>query len=130
MQQEVVAQDPWHVQHWLVGVDCAFYDPAPTTVSDEPTSLHVPSDVPEESIATLRQFSPEPTAMLTDLAEARPLIRIELTVKTHNSEQLVSRLVDCAASPDFVSEDFVRRFALQATLLYSSDSASMPYSRS
>jgi hypothetical protein len=51
--------------------------------------------------------------MLTDLTDARPLIRIELTVKTPNGEQLISGLVDCAAILDFVSEDFVRRFALQ-----------------
>jgi hypothetical protein len=71
---EVVAPAPWNAQLWLVDADCAFHDPTPTTVFDEPTSVHVQSHVPEESIATLRQFSPEATAMLTDLTEARPMI--------------------------------------------------------
>jgi hypothetical protein len=48
-----------------------------------------------------------------DLTEARPLIRSELTVKTFHGGQLIYRLVDCAATLDFVSEDFVRRFALK-----------------
>jgi hypothetical protein len=79
-QQEVAAQDPWHVQLWLVDVDCVFYDRATTTVPEEPTSVHVPPHVPEESIATIRQFSPEATALLTDLTEARQVIRTELTM--------------------------------------------------
>jgi hypothetical protein len=58
-KQEVVAPTPWLVQLWFVDADCAFYDSAPTTLPDEPTSVHVPPDVPEESIATLRQFPPE-----------------------------------------------------------------------
>jgi hypothetical protein len=90
-QHEVVARAPWHVQMWLVDTECAFYDPSPTTFSDEPTSVRVQFDVPEDSIATLRQFSQEATALLTDLTEARPLIRAELTVKTPNGEQLISR---------------------------------------
>jgi hypothetical protein len=112
-QHEVVAPSPWHVQLWLVDADCVFYGPPPITVSDEPTSVLVPPDVPEESIATLRQFSPEATALLTDLTDARLLIRTELTLKTPNRGQLISGLVDCAATLDFVSENFVRRFALQ-----------------
>jgi hypothetical protein len=51
--------------------------------------------------------------MLTDLIEARPSIRTELLVKTHNGGQLISGLVDCAATLDFVFEDFVRRFVVQ-----------------
>jgi hypothetical protein len=50
--------------------------------------------------------------MLTDLTEARPLIRTELTVKTLDGGHLIFGLVDCAATLDFVSEDFVLRFAL------------------
>jgi hypothetical protein len=34
-------------------------------------------------------------------------------VKSRDGAQLVSRLVDCAATLEFVLEDFVRRFALQ-----------------
>jgi methyl coenzyme M reductase subunit C len=34
-------------------------------------------------------------------------------VKTPNGGHKITRLVDCAATLDFVSEDFVRRFALQ-----------------
>jgi hypothetical protein len=109
----VVALTPWHVQQWLVDVDCTFYDQAPTTFLDQPTSVHVPLDDTEESIATLPQFSSTATALLTDLTEARPLIRTELTVKNHDGGHHVSGLVDCAATLDFVSEDFVRRFALQ-----------------
>jgi hypothetical protein len=50
--------------------------------------------------------------MLTDLTEARPLIRTELTVKTPDGGHRISGLVDCAATLDFVYDDFVRRFAL------------------
>jgi hypothetical protein len=44
--------------------------------------------------------------------ETRPLVRTELTVKTLDGGHQISGLVDCAATLDFVSEDFVRRFAL------------------
>jgi hypothetical protein len=79
-QQEVVAPAPWHVQLWLVDADCAFYDSTTPTTSDQPDSVHVPPDDTEPSIATLRQFSSPITALLTDLTEARPLIRTEQTV--------------------------------------------------
>jgi hypothetical protein len=98
---------------WLVDVDCAFYDPASPTESDQPISVPVPPVDAEESIATLQQFSPPATDLLTDLTEARPLIRTQLTVKTHDGGHQISGLVDCAATLDFVSEDFVRRFTLQ-----------------
>jgi hypothetical protein len=98
-QQEVVAPSPWHVQLWLVNADCAFYDPASPT---EPSSVHVPPVDSEESIATLQQFSPLLTVLLTDLTEARPLIRTELTVKTLNGGNQIFGLVDCAATLDFV----------------------------
>jgi hypothetical protein len=112
-QREVVAPAPWHVQLWLVDADCAFYDSTTSTTSDQPDSVPVPSDDTEPSIATLRQFSSQATTLLTDLTEARPLIRTALTVKTPKGGHLISGLVDCAATLDFVSEDFVRRFALQ-----------------
>jgi hypothetical protein len=97
----VVARALWLVQLWLVDVDCALYDPTPSAVSDEPTSVYVPSYGPEKSIATERQFSPEATTLLTDLTEARPLVRPELIVQTEGG-QLISGLVDCAATLDFV----------------------------
>jgi hypothetical protein len=50
---------------------------------------------------------------MTDLTEARPLIRTEPTVKTSDGGHHITGLVDCAATLDFVYEDFVRRFALQ-----------------
>jgi hypothetical protein len=54
--------------------------------------------------------------MLTDLTEARPLIRTKLNVKTHVSGQLVSGLVDCVATLDLVLKDFVHRLhALERT---------------
>jgi hypothetical protein len=112
-QQEVVAPAPWPVQLWLVDADCAFCDSTASTSPDQPTSVHVPPDDSEHSIATLQQFSSPATALLTDLTEARPLIRTELTVKTPDGGHQISGLVDCAATLDFVSEDFVRRFALQ-----------------
>jgi hypothetical protein len=111
-QQEVVAPAPWHVHLWLVDADCAFYDSTTSTAYDQPDSVHVPLDDTEPSIATMRQFSSPATTLLTDLTEARPLIRTELTVKTSDGGHLISGLVDCAATLDFVSEDFVRRFAL------------------
>jgi hypothetical protein len=110
-QQEVVS---WLVQLWLVDADCAFYDLALTTTPNEPISVLKPPNVPEESIATLRQFPPEASARLTDLTKARPLIiRTELNnVKTPDGGQLTSGFVDCAATLDVLSRDFVRRFAL------------------
>jgi hypothetical protein len=109
--------DPWHAQLWLVDVDCAFYDPIPTTLLDEPTLVHVPTNDLDESIAALRKISPEATALLTDLAEARPLLRTELIVKTFDGGHLVFGLVECATTLDFVSEDFVRHFPCQLVSL-------------
>jgi hypothetical protein len=104
---------PWPLHLWLVDADCAFYDPASPTESDQPISIHVPLVDAEESIATLQQFSPSATALLTNLTEARPLIRTLLSVKTHDGGHQIFGLVDCAANLDFVSEDFARRYALQ-----------------
>jgi hypothetical protein len=112
-QQEVVALAPWHVQLWLVDADCAFYNSTSPTASDQPNTVHVPPRNAEKSIATLRQFSSTTTALLTDLTEARPLIRNELTVKSPDGGHQIFGLVDYAATLDFVSQDFVRRFALQ-----------------
>jgi hypothetical protein len=112
-QQEVVALAPWPVHLWLIDADCAFYDPTLPTKSDQPILVPIPPVEAEESIATLKQFSPPATTLLTDLTEARPLVRTELTVKTHDGGHHMSGLVDCAATLDFVSKDFVRRFALQ-----------------
>jgi hypothetical protein len=112
-QQKVVAPTPWHVQLWLVDADCAFYDMASPTEPDQPISVPIPHVDAEESIATLKQFSPPVTALLTYLTAARPLIRTELTVKTLDVGHHITGLVDGAATLDFVSEDFVRRFALR-----------------
>jgi hypothetical protein len=113
-QHEVVAPTHWHVQLWLIDADCTFYSPTSTKELDQPKSVHVPHVEAEESIATLRQFSPPATALLTDLTQARPLIRTELIVKTPDGGHKISGLlVDCAATLDFVSADFVRRFALR-----------------
>jgi hypothetical protein len=65
-----------------------------------------------ESISTLRKFSPDVAAMLNDLTEARPLIRTELNVKTHDGGQLLSGFVDDVATLDVELEDFIRRFSL------------------
>jgi hypothetical protein len=119
VHQEVVALAPWHVQLWLVDADCTFHDHAPTTFPDQSTSVHVRHVDTEESIATLQQFSSTATAILTDLAEARPLIRTEPNVKTRDGGGqlifggLIFGLVDCAAIFDFVYEDFVGHFALK-----------------
>jgi hypothetical protein len=112
-QQEVVALAPWLVQLWLIDADCTFYNPTSTTESDQLLSVHVPAIEAEESVATLKQFSSQATSLVTDLTEARPLFRTELSVKTPAGGHQISGLVDCAATLDFVSEDFVRRFALQ-----------------
>jgi hypothetical protein len=50
--------------------------------------------------------------MLTDLTEPRPLIRTDMLVKTLDGGQQISGLVDCAATFNFVTYDFVRRFSL------------------
>jgi hypothetical protein len=112
-QQKVVAPAPWPVYLWLVDADCAFYDSPTSTESDLSTSVPVPHDDTGEFIATIQQFSTLATSLLTDLTEARPLIRIELTVKTPDGGHQITGLVDCAATLDFVYEDFVRRLALQ-----------------
>jgi hypothetical protein len=54
--------------------------------------------------------------LLTDLTEARPLSRTGLTVKTLDGGHHIIGLVDGATTLDFVSEDFVRRFALQTRM--------------
>jgi hypothetical protein len=90
VEQEVVALAPWHVQLWLIDDDCAFYDPVSPTILDRSTSVRVPLVDTDASIATLHQFSPPPTTLLTDHTEARPLIRTELTVKTPNGGHQIS----------------------------------------
>jgi hypothetical protein len=113
-EEEVVATTPWHVQRWLVDVGYVLYDLTPITVPDEPTLVHVSPNDHVKTIAAARHFPLEATTLLTDLAEARPLIRTELNVKTHDRRQQISGLVDCGATLDFVSKDFVRRFTLSA----------------
>jgi hypothetical protein len=71
----------------------------------------IPPSDNEQLIATLRHFSREATAMLTDLTEARPLIRTMLYVKTLDGRQQISGLVCCAVTFDFLLT-FVRRFSL------------------
>jgi hypothetical protein len=93
-RQGVVAPAPRHVQLWLVDANYVFYDSAVTT-SDIPTSVHVPSDEPTASIATLRHFFTDATALRIDLTE--------LNVKNHDGSQLISGLVDCAATHEFGS---------------------------
>jgi hypothetical protein len=70
----------------------------PPTLPDQHTSVHVPSVDTEESIDTLHQFSLTATTLLTDLTEARPLIRTELTVKNPDGGHQINGLVDCAAT--------------------------------
>jgi hypothetical protein len=96
----------------LVDCDCEFYDSAPTTIPDPPTSVHVPPNKPTSSITLVRQFSWDATGLLFDLTEARPLNRVELNVKTPHGGQQISGLVYCAVTLDFELEDFVRRFSL------------------
>jgi hypothetical protein len=109
-----MAPAPCSVQLWIVDADCACYDSAPTTLLEEPPSLHVPTGEPTMSIAMLRQFFTDASDLLTDVTEARMLIRTELNVKTADGGQLNSGLVDCGEILDFVSKDFVRRFSLLA----------------
>jgi hypothetical protein len=47
-------------------------------------------------------YSDATVAMLPYLTKARPVIRTELNVKTLHVGQLISALVDCAATLDFV----------------------------
>jgi hypothetical protein len=100
-RQKVVTRAPWPVLlRLVVDADCEYYDSAPTTLSMEPSSLHVPLDEPTTSISTLRQFPTDATAMFIDLTEPRPLIRIELNGIFSDDGQLISGLVDCAATLD------------------------------
>jgi hypothetical protein len=112
-KQEVICSNPLACSTLVSRCIVCFNDQAPTTTHDEPTSVRVPSDITKESIATLPQFSSKHAALLTDMMEAWPLICTKLTVKTHDGRQLISGLVNCAATLDFVLEDFVRRFALK-----------------
>jgi hypothetical protein len=89
-KHEVVALGPWHVQLWQVDHDCDLYDSPPTTSFVGPPSLHVPQEGATVSIATLRQFLPDATAMLIDLSEAQPLICTDLNVRTLDGGQLIS----------------------------------------
>jgi hypothetical protein len=77
---------------WLVDADCEFSYSTPTLASThaQPSLVHVIGAEPSKSIAVIRQFPPDATAMLTDLTEARPLIQIELTVKIHNFGHKIS----------------------------------------
>jgi hypothetical protein len=50
----------------------------------------------------LRQLNADASALMNDLTEARPLIRSKLKVKALDGGQLVSGLVDCVATLDFV----------------------------
>jgi hypothetical protein len=62
--------------------DCQFYDSAPITSLVEPPSLYVPRDELATSSASIRcDIFSDATVMLTDLTEARRLIRTELHVK-------------------------------------------------
>jgi hypothetical protein len=99
---------------WLVDIVQSYNSASATspTVLIEHPSVHVPVYESTESIATLRQFSPDAPALLTDLAEARMMIRTEKDVKAHDGGLWTSRVVDCAAAHDFVSRDFVRHFSL------------------
>jgi hypothetical protein len=109
-QQEVLALAPLHVQLWLVDSDFpSFYDQVPTTTHDEPTRYVYLM----KTLAMLQQFSSKSAVVFPDLTEARPLIRNEQTMKNPHGGHLISGLVDCAATLDFVSEDFVRRFTLR-----------------
>jgi hypothetical protein len=91
----------------VVDADYDFYDSAPTTIPYLPISVYIPLDQPTASIAKLRQFSSDATALPIDLTQARPLIRTEPNVKTLGGGQLISGLFDCAATLDNVLEDFV-----------------------
>jgi hypothetical protein len=50
----------------------------------------------------MRKFPTDATALLTDDTETRPSIQTELNVETYNSEPLISGLVDCVATLNFV----------------------------
>jgi hypothetical protein len=72
----------------------------------EPSSLLVPLDESTTSIAKLRQFSTDATALLTDLN----LNQGER--ESHDGGEQFFRFIDCTTTFDFVSEDFVRRFSI------------------
>jgi hypothetical protein len=110
-QQEAVAlaPEPFHIS--LVDADCPFYDPTPTTSHVEPSSLHAPPNEPTTAIATLQQFSVDASAVFAYLTEARPFNRTELNVNFDGEQQLFG-LVDCAATLDFVTNDFARHFSV------------------
>jgi hypothetical protein len=111
-KHEVVALAPWQVQLWLVDVDRTFYDSTSITTHVDPPSVHVQQDEPTPPIVTLRQLSPDASTVLTDLTKARPLIRTEMNVKSHDGGQLIFELADCTSTLDFVSKDFEIRFSL------------------
>jgi hypothetical protein len=50
--------------------------------------------------------------ILSDHTEVRPLLQIDLSVSTSAGQRHTTLLVDCAATLNFVSEDFVTRMGL------------------
>jgi hypothetical protein len=82
-----MANVPRPLHFWLVDAKCVFSDSTSTTTPSEhvePPSVPVPTYVPTKFIDTLRQFSPDATAMFTltegrltstDLTEVRPPIQ-------------------------------------------------------
>jgi hypothetical protein len=113
-KQEVVARAPWPVQLWLT--NCELYDSAPTKARTVLAGPHIGTCTNgrlERVHRIATTFSSDVAAMLTDHAEGCSFIRTDLNVKSHDGGQLISKLVDCDATHDFVSEDFARRFSLQ-----------------
>jgi riboflavin synthase alpha subunit len=50
----------------------------------------------------MQQFSLRATALVTYITETSQLLRTEVSVKTRYGGQLISGLVDCVATLDFV----------------------------
>jgi hypothetical protein len=57
-------------------------------------------------------FSPDATALLTDVSEIRLLLRAKLIVKIPSGGQNISGLPNYAATLELVYNDFVKRFSL------------------
>jgi hypothetical protein len=76
--------------------------------------LHVLAEDDLDIIAEKRQEHNTSLVILSDHTEICPLLRIVLSVSTSAGQRHKKSLVDCAATLDFVSEDFATRMGLHA----------------
>jgi hypothetical protein len=116
--QEMVAPSPWHVQLWLLDSEC----PLPTTPHATSTKeLRVLSNDDSDIIAKKRLAQSRSLVVLSDHTEIRrprlQIITFSVSTSVGQRHQTSNNtpLVHCAATLNFVSENFVTRTGLQTS---------------